>query len=287
MTSESVRAKRELIFSMTLFGTIGLFVRGIGLPSSAIAMIRGLLGAAFLLIYTRLRGEKLSREAMGRNALLLAASGAAIGVNWILLFEAYRYTTVATATVCYYLAPVFLILTSPLTLGEKLTRKKTLCVLLALVGTVFISGGAEGASLLGVVCGVGAAAFYATVMTLNKKFRDISAYERTVVQLAVAGIVVAPYVFLMEDPAQWSVGAWQLVLLLIVGFMHTGYTYALFFGAVSRLETQTVAIYSYLDPLVAVLLSALVLREPMGLGGIVGAVLVLGSTLWSELGGEK
>ena len=113
MTSESVRAKRELIFSMTLFGTIGLFVRGIGLPSSAIAMIRGLLGAAFLLIYTRLRGEKLSREAMRRNALLLAASGAAIGVNWILLFEAYRYTTVATATVCYYLAPVFLILTSP------------------------------------------------------------------------------------------------------------------------------------------------------------------------------
>ena len=287
MTSESVRAKRELIFSMTLFGTIGLFVRGIGLPSSAIAMIRGLLGAAFLLIYTRLRGEKLSREAMRRNALLLAASGAAIGVNWILLFEAYRYTTVATATVCYYLAPVFLILTSPLTLGEKLTRKKTLCVLLALVGTVFISGGAEGASLLGVVCGAGAAAFYATVMTLNKKFRDISAYERTVVQLAVAGIVVAPYVFLTEDPARWSVGAWQLVLLLIVGFMHTGYTYALFFGAVSRLETQTVAIYSYLDPLVAVLLSALVLREPMGLGGIVGAVLVLGSTLWSELGGEK
>lgn len=272
---------------MTLFGTIGLFVRGIGLPSSAIAMIRGLLGAAFLLIYTRLRGEKLSREAMRRNALLLAASGAAIGVNWILLFEAYRYTTVATATVCYYLAPVFLILTSPLTLGEKLTRKKTLCVLLALVGTVFISGGAEGASLLGVVCGAGAAAFYATVMTLNKKFRDISAYERTVVQLAVAGIVVAPYVFLTEDPARWSVGAWQLVLLLIVGFMHTGYTYALFFGAVSRLETQTVAIYSYLDPLVAVLLSALVLREPMGLGGIVGAVLVLGSTLWSELGGEK
>ena len=287
MTSESVRAKRELIFSMTLFGTIGLFVRGIGLPSSAIAMIRGLLGAAFLLIYTRLRGEKLSREAMRRNALLLAASGAAIGVNWILLFEAYRYTTVATATVCYYLAPVFLILTSPLTLGEKLTRKKILCVLLALVGTVFISGGAEGASLLGVVCGAGAAAFYATVMTLNKKFRDISAYERTVVQLAVAGIVVAPYVFLTEDPAQWSVGAWQLVLLLIVGFMHTGYTYALFFGAVSRLETQTVAIYSYLDPLVAVLLSALVLREPMGLGGIVGAVLVLGSTLWSELDGEK
>ena len=287
MTSESVRAKRELIFSMALFGTIGLFVRGIGLPSSAIAMIRGLLGAAFLLVYTRLRGEKLSREAMRRNALLLAASGAAIGVNWILLFEAYRYTTVATATVCYYLAPVFLILTSPLTLGEKLTRKKTLCVLLALVGTVFISGGAEGASLLGVVCGAGAAAFYATVMTLNKKFRDISAYERTVVQLAVAGIVVALYVFLTEDPAQWSVGLWQLVLLLIVGFMHTGYTYALFFGAVSRLETQTVAIYSYLDPLVAVLLSALVLREPMGLGGIVGAVLVLGSTLWSELGGEK
>ncbi len=277
------RAKLQMLFSMTLFGTIGLFVRAIPLPSSAVALIRGFVGAAFLFAFTYLRGKKISLEAIRKNLLLLCISGAAIGINWILLFEAYRYTSVATATICYYLAPVFLVLSAPLTLGERLTAKKLVCVVLALVGTVFLSGGAEGGSLRGILCGVGAAVFYASVMTLNKKLRDISAYERTLVQLASAGVCLLPYVLLTEQPSSWSLTGTQLVLLIVVGVIHTGYTYSLYFGAIEVLSTQVVALYSYLDPLVAVLLSALVLREPFTLYSAVGTVLVLGPTLWSEL----
>jgi len=280
-------AKLQMLFSMTLFGTIGLFVRAIPLPSSAVAMIRGFVGAAFLLAFTYLRGKKVSLAAIKKNLALLCLSGAAIGVNWILLFEAYRYTSVATATICYYLAPVFLVLSAPLTLGEKLTAKKIVSVVLALIGTAFLSGGAEGASLRGILCGCGAAVFYASVMTLNKKLRDISAADRTLVQLFAAGACLLPYVLLTENVGTWSLTVWQLVLLAVVGIVHTGYTYALYFGAIEALPTQTVALYSYLDPLVAVLLSALVLREPFTVRSAVGAVLVLGSTLWSELGAKK
>lgn len=284
---ERKRAKLEMLFSMTLFGTIGLFVRAVALPSSAVAMIRGFVGAVFLLAFTYLRGGRISLAAIRKNLLLLCLSGVAIGVNWMLLFEAYRYTSVATATICYYLAPVFLVLSAPLTLGEKLTAKKLACVVLALLGTVLLSGGAEETSLRGIAFGCGAALFYASVMTLNKKLRDISAVDRTLVQLAAAGICLLPYVLLTESVGTWSVSAWQLALLAVVGVVHTGYTYSLYFGAIEALPTQTVALYSYLDPLVAVLLSALVLREPFTVQSTVGSALVLSSTLWSELGGKK
>ena len=280
-------AKLQMLFSMSLFGTIGLFVRAIPLPSSAVAMIRGFVGAAFLLVFTLARGKKISLAAIRENLLLLCVSGAAIGVNWILLFEAYRYTSVATATICYYLAPVFLVLSAPLTLGEKLTAKKIVCVVLALAGTAFLSGGADGASLRGIACGCGAAVFYASVMTLNKKMRDITAADRTLVQLFAAGLCLLPYVLATENVGEWSLTALQLALLAFVGIVHTGYTYALYFGAVALLPTQTVALYSYIDPLVAVLLSALVLREPFTVQSAVGAALVLGSTLWNELNFKK
>lgn len=280
-------AKLQMLFSMALFGTIGLFVRAIPLPSSAVAMIRGFVGAAFLLVFTLARGKKISLAAIRENLLLLCVSGAAIGVNWILLFEAYRYTSVATATICYYLAPVFLVLSAPLTLGEKLTAKKIVCVVLALAGTAFLSGGADGASLRGILCGCGAAVFYASVMTLNKKMRDITAADRTLVQLFAAGLCLLPYVLATENMGEWSLTALQLALLAFVGIVHTGYTYALYFGAVAQLPTQTVALYSYIDPLVAVLLSALVLREPFTVQSAVGAALVLGSTLWNELNFKK
>lgn len=284
---ENKSAKLQMLFSMALFGTIGLFVRAIPLPSSAVAMIRGFVGAAFLLVFTLARGKKISFAAIRENLLLLCVSGAAIGVNWILLFEAYRYTSVATATICYYLAPVFLVLSAPLTLGEKLTAKKIVCVVLALAGTAFLSGGADGASLRGIACGCGAAVFYASVMTLNKKMRDITAADRTLVQLFAAGLCLLPYVLATENVGEWSLTALQLALLAFVGIVHTGYTYALYFGAVAQLPTQTVALYSYIDPLVAVLLSALVLREPFTVQSAVGAALVLGSTLWNELNFKK
>ncbi|MBQ1241956.1 MAG: EamA family transporter [Oscillospiraceae bacterium] len=284
---ENKSAKLQMLFSMALFGTIGLFVRAIPLPSSAVAMIRGFVGAAFLLVFTLARGKKISLAAIRENLLLLCVSGAAIGVNWILLFEAYRYTSVATATICYYLAPVFLVLSAPLTLGEKLTAKKIVCVVLALAGTAFLSGGADGASLRGIACGCGAAVFYASVMTLNKKMRDITAADRTLVQLFAAGLCLLPYVLATENVGEWSLTALQLALLAFVGIVHTGYTYALYFGAVAQLPTQTVALYSYIDPLVAVLLSALVLREPFTVQSAVGAALVLGSTLWNELNFKK
>lgn len=279
--------KLQFLAAMGIFGTIGLCREYIGLSSPAVAFCRGALGCAFLLLFMLVTGKRFDRAAVKRNILLLCLSGAAIGINWVLLFEAYRYTTVATATACYYLAPVFLLLASPL-IGEKLNAKKLICIGAALVGMVFVSGVMEGgvpplSELLGVLCGVGAAVFYATVMVLNKRLSPIPAYDKTALQLAMAAAVVLPYILLTGGADVSKMDALGWVLLVVVGIVHTGLAYTMYFGAMGKLPATTVAVFSYLDPLIAVLLSALVLREKMTPWGIAGTVLILVSAMYSEL----
>ena len=277
----------SLIFSMAIFGTIGIFRKHIELSSGVLAMARGFIGAAFLLLIIALKREKLSKAAIKRNLRLLILSGACIGFNWILLFEAYRYTTVATATLCYYLAPIFVIIASPLILKERLSNRKVLCVLVALAGMVFVSGVLQVdftglAELKGVLFGLGAAVFYASVILMNKKITDISAYDKTIVQLVCAATVLVPYVLLTGElaVAEWSgIG---FVLVLVVGILHTGVTYALYFGSMAHLKAQTVAIFSYIDPIVAILLSAVLLQEKMDGLTILGTVMILGAAVYSE-----
>lgn len=283
--------KSKLILSMLIFSTIGIFVKSIALPSATLALTRGCLGAVFLLILARVAGRKLSAAAIRRNLWILAASGAAIGINWMLLFEAYRHTTVAIATLSYYLAPVFVMLLAPLVLKERLTARKIVCIILALVGMVLVSGvvpgGWEGASLKGILFGAGAAIFYAGVILLNQGLTDISPYESTIVQLGVAAAVLSPHVFLSETVWPAALTGRGLALVLTVGIVHTGIGYWLYFSSMAGLSGQTVAIFSYIDPAAAVLLSVVLLRESLDVWGILGAALILGATLWSEIRPEK
>lgn len=281
-------AKGKLLGAMTIFGTVGIFVRYIPLPSATIALFRGLLGLVFLALVMALRGQKPDRAGMKRNLPVLLLSGAALGGNWILLFEAYRHTTVAAATICYYLAPAFLMLASPL-LGEKLTGRKLLCVGIAFCGMVFLSGVLRGgiSGGVGLALGVGAAMLYASVMFLNQKLRGIGGLDRTLVQLATSSVVILPYVVLSGglDMEGMTAGSWGM--LVLVGVVHTGLAYGLYFGSMEDLPSQTVAVFSYLDPVVAIVLSAVFLREDLHWQGVLGAVLILGSALFGELDLQK
>ena len=280
-----MNGKLKILTSMAIFGTVGIFVRFIPMASAGIAFCRGVLGCIFLLALMALTGKKPNLEDMKRNGWVLAISGAAIGINWILLFESYRYTTVAIATICYYLAPAFVTLASPL-VGEKLTVKKLVCIGVALVGMVFVSGVLQGnqeSSFLGVVLGVGAAVFYASVILLNKKLSPIGAYDKTLCQLGAASVVVAPYILLTGGIYFGDMAPVSWIMLAVLGVVHTGFAYALYFGAIRDVNAQTAAILSYLDPVLSILLSALILRERLDIFSLIGAMLILGSALYSEL----
>lgn len=278
----------KLIVSMVIFGTIGIFVRDLALPSCVIALVRACVGALFLLCIVLCKRIKLSWTAIRKNLLWLGLSGVFLGFNWVLLFEAYRYTTVATATLCYYMGPILIILASPLVLGEKLTTRKIVCVLAALLGMVCLSGVLETGipeqrELFGILLGLAAAVLYALIVIFNKKISGISAFEKTIVQLFISAVVLLVYSLFTVSPDQLQVTAPSVVTLLVLGVVHTGLAYYLYFGSVEHIKGQTLAIVSYIDPVIAVLASVLILRETMLLSDGIGAVLILGAALISEI----
>ncbi len=280
-------AKMSVLLSMFLYGTIGIFVKYIPLPSAVISMIRGMIGAPFLALLLLCRRSKISWRAIKENLWRLCLLGAMLGVNWIFLFESYRYTSVATATLCYYLAPIFIVVVSPFVFREKMTLKKALCIAVALLGMVFVSGVIQNGvpaprEIKGILLGVGAAVLYAAIVVNNKKLHNISAYDRTIAQLAISALVLLPYNLISGNLKSFTFAPTALLLLLVVGILHTGLAYYLYFGAMDKLPSQSLAILSYIDPAVAILLSALVLREPMGVFDIIGALLILGSAFVCE-----
>lgn len=287
MTSQERKARNQLILSMCIFGTIGILRRCIPLSSSLIALVRGVVGALFLILLILLQRRYPDKAAIKKNLPLLTASGAAIGFNWILLFEAYNHTSVATATLCYYLAPILVILAAPFVLKEKLTLKKGLCSLAALAGIILVSGvsnfqttGTE--DMKGIFFGIGAAVLYASVILMNQKLRDISSYDKTILQLVIASLALLPYVLATENWSQITLTPLSVVLLLVAGVVHTGLAYWMYFGSMEHLKAHTIALFSYLDPVVAIVLSLVFLREPMGISSAIGAVLILGAAYISE-----
>ncbi len=287
MNTVKNRSRTMFIASMCIFGTIGLLRRYIPLSSSLVALVRGIIGSVFLISVIILRRQRLNWTSIRNNFLLLALSGTAIGFNWILLFEAYHYTSVATATLCYYLAPILVILASPMVLNEKLTVKKLACTAGALAGMVLVSGvvetGFAGVSeMKGILFGTGAAMLYASVILMNKKMPQVAPYDKTILQLSTASIALLPYVLLTENISAISVTPLAAMLLLIVGILHTGIAYWLYFGAMGNLPSHTIALMSYIDPVLAILLSVIVLREPMTLTAGIGAVLILTAAYFSE-----
>lgn len=269
---------------MIIFGTIGLVRRYIPYPSSIIAMMRGFLGMLFLLIIRFIQKEPFSWRSIKANLPILCLSGAFLGLNWILLFEAYRFTSVSVATICYYMSPIIVILTSAFIFGEKLTLKKTFCVLTAVIGMALASGifEAEFSGIKGILFGLGASVMYSALVIANKKMSDIGASERTIFQLGAAGALLLPYVLFTENASLPPINGFIIIMLLTAGIVHTGIAYMLYFGSIHKLSAQTTALLSYIDPITSIAVSALILHENISVFTIIGAVMVIGSTIISE-----
>ena len=288
------RALLKLIISMLIFGTVGIFRRYIPLSSGMLAFSRGVLGGCFLLLIMILRSGTSIRKILalaGSRLPLLIVSGALIGINWMLLFEAYNYTTVAVATLCYYMEPTIVIVASAFLFRERLDAKKLICVAASIVGMIFVSGvlggiSAASGNMKGIVFGLSAAVFYSSVVIINKLIGSMDVYVKTTVQLFSASLILLPYLMINKDwGAAGSMGIIAIVMVLVVGILHTGIAYALYFGSISGLRAQTVALFSYIDPVTALILSAVFLGEPLGLSGLLGALLIIGAAIIAESGG--
>jgi len=275
-----------LIASMTIFGTLGPFVRHISVSSGELALYRAVLAAMLIAVFLLITGQKIPFAKIKREVPLLLASGIAMGINWIFLFEAYKYTTVSVATLSYYFAPVIVTAACPILFKEKLTAKQIICFIMSTLGLVLITGIGDvngKTDLIGILFGLGAAVFYATVILLNKFIKNVEGIHRTFLQFLAAIVILIPYVMFTGGITLGSLDGIGWINLLIVGLIHTGVTYCMYFSSLKELPGQKAAILSYIDPLVAVLISVTVLKETMTLWQIIGGILILGFTLWNEI----
>ncbi len=275
-----------IITAMATFGTLGLFVRNISVSSGELALYRAILAALLISTFLLVTKQRIPFASVKKEIPLLLLSGVAMGINWILLFEAYRYTSVSIATLSYYFAPVIVTAACPILFREKLTAKQLICFVMSTIGLVMITGivgGGGGRDFIGVLFGLGAAVFYATVILLNKFIKGVQGVHRTLLQFLAAIVTLIPYVALTSGITLGSMNATGWVCLLVVGLVHTGVMYCLYFSAIKELPGQKVAILSYVDPLVAVVVSVAILGEPMTLWQVLGGALILGFTLWNEL----
>ena len=284
--NQSLRARLMLSASMAIFGTLSVFVRNIPLASGELALYRAVLAALLIGGYLLLTRQKLDLAGIRRELLLLLLSGVAMGFNWILLFQAYRYTTVSVATLSYYFAPVIVTVLSPVLFHEKLSLRQIVCFVMSTVGLVLVIGVTDlargGSHFTGILFGLGAAVLYATVILLNKSIRNISGIHRTFLQFLAAILVLIPYVACTGGFHLAGMPALGWGCLLVVGLFHTGVTYCMYFSALKELSGQEASILSYIDPLVAVVISVLVLHEPITASQLAGGILILGFTLWNE-----
>ena len=284
------RSKSLIFFiaSMVIFGTNGLIVANISLGSAEIVLMRTFLGSLFLLAVVLVK-RSFSFADLKADLVPATIGGAALGLNWVLLFSAYRSAGVGLSTLTYYCGPIIVLALSPVLFREKLTWNKLLAIAAVAVGMFCITGDIEPGSDVqtGILFGGGAALLYASLIVANKRVKRLSGLNCAMYELIVAFFVVLIYLVASNVKLPVIPAAEDIVWVLVIGLVNTGLAYYLYFSSLQKLPGQTVALVCYIDPLTALIVSGAILGEKLLAVQIAGAVLILGGACLGELKFKK
>lgn len=281
------QARLHLILSVIIFGTLGFFVRFIPLPSGEVALFRALIATFLLSLYFLFKKETIARAGLRKDLPLLAISGIAMGINWLLLFRSFHLTSISLATLAFYTSPVLVTIASHYLFHEAMTRKQVFCMAMSILGLVLIMGTGKGASagshMSGILFALSAAVFYSAVILINKTIKDIGNIEKIIVQLLFAIAILIPFTVFSGGIHLSGMPATGWLLLLVVGAIHTAFAYILYFGSLRSLSGEEASVLSYIDPLVAIILSVLFLKEGLSAMQVLGGTMILVFTLANDL----
>jgi RarD protein len=278
------KAVIRYLCALFLYGTIGFFLHFIEYSSDFVVLCRGFFGSLFIGAVLYLKKERIDTEAIRKNLFLMILSGASLGFNWVFLFMGYRYG-MAISSLCNYMAPIIVVVITAVFYKEQINWKQVLCIITAFIGMLLligIFGNNEGIDIRCVVYGSLAALGFVILVLCNRKLKGIKPLEKTLVQLFVSMIVVLPYV-MINDSFPKHFDLLSVILVLVLGFVHTGLAYICYFSSIDVLPAQTIAVLGYLEPVLNVLIGALVFSEQIGLSGIIGAILILAASLGNEI----
>ncbi len=278
----------KYLIALTLYGTIGLFLHFIKYSSEFVVLCRGSIGSLFILLVLLSRKEKINFESIKNNLKYLMISGFALGFNWVFLFAGYRHG-IAITSLCNYLAPLIVVVISATVLREKINSQQLMCIGLAFVGMLLLTGIFEKQNRGDIRCviyGSLAALGFVILVLCNKKLNDINDLEKTLMQLLFSVMIVFPYVLLNDGfPKQYDL--LSTILVVILGILHTGVAYICYFGSINILDAQTIAVLGYLEPVLNLFLGTIVLKENISIFSIFGAIMILLASIGNEIFTDK
>ncbi len=283
------RYKIQYLLVSCAFGTLSIFVRNISRSTAVIVSYRAWIAVIFLVCYMAVKGMRPDWKEIRINIVPLLVTGLSTSAGLFLLFNSYRYTSVAVATLVYFLAPVILSVLAALILKEHFGRRKRIALFAALCGMLLVSGVIhsglpQGREMIGILNAFFGAFTYALYMLYSKLFKPMDKYVRTACQLLITAVSMTVYTLVTEGISSFSgLNGKEIILLLCLGIFLTGAAYVIFFEAMSHIPSSSVSILSYADPTVAVFVSALFFREPIDIFVVLGAVLIIGAAIFSEL----
>lgn len=271
------------IVSLLIFGSNGVFAAHINLSSAEIVCMRTLIGSAALILVLLASRTKIDWLIMKREAAKLVAAGICLGVNWALLFEAYKLMSVSMATLTYYTAPVIVLFLSPLLFKEKQGPRAYIGMAAAVVGLVLAVGvGDTSVTAQGLLVGLGSAVFYAGLIVFNKKIVGVTGLTLTTVEMIIAACVMLPYVLLSGGHVGFPTDTEGTLYLIFLCLVNTGLACWLYFSSMNKLPARAVALFGYVDPVSALIFSAVFLGDRLGFAQIAGAVLVFAGAAFGQ-----
>ncbi|PMV07730.1 MULTISPECIES: DMT family transporter [unclassified Pseudomonas] len=276
MKSQS-RGTLEMISAMVISGTVGWFVIMSGQSPEAVVFWRCLFGALAMLVTCLVLGVLRRSLISARQFILVCLGGVALILNWVLLFSAYKHSSIAIATVVYHVQPFMLVGLGVLFFAERLSAAKVGWLLLAFAGLMLIvsakgNGQATGADyVLGVCLALASAFFYAVAAAITKRLKDLPAHLIVLIQMVVGVVVLASFVdFGRVDTVE---GAWTY--LIIIGVVHTGLMSTLLYSAIQKIPTALVGTLSFIYPVVAILVDWVAFDHPLSTLQVLGASAIL------------
>lgn len=279
----NVAAMIKLTISMAIFGSIGFFTIHTGIPAVELVFVRCICATVFLGAMWYFTGGHKTEVWKRSEVLKTLLCGVFIVLNWVFLFKAFEVMSISIAISIYNLAPIFVLILGSILLAEKMGVRAILATTVCFIGSIFIIGINNFMSLSefmnsGFVWALLSAICYALTMFTSKTINGMSAYALTFIQTTVGIFMLLPFcdfaVFSGLTKTNW-------LYILGTGLIHTGFVYYLFFDSIRNLSTVVVSVLVFVDPVVAILLDAILLSFKPTLLQVFGIVLIFGSILYT------
>lgn len=273
----------KLLLVMVIWGSLGVFTRTIPLSALNLAFLRALIALPVLFAAMKMGSQ---RKVTLKRLRPYIVSGVLLGFGWLTLFYGFKHTNISTAVIIYNMCPVYVMIGAPIFLKESISRIQIAVIVISFIGLFLIVGNnlLEGAGYMGMMLSAVSGMCYAVIVLINRNIKDrVDNRYATFVQILTAMLVLLPFV--VYDGTIYSVielSGVQLFLTVLLGVVHTGVAYTMFFSLYAHMKSVEIVSYSYFEPLFGVLMGVLFIGEILSIWQIAGGILILGSTYIGE-----